>query len=351
MILEQLGVELGLAVHGDRHHSVSALASIESAGPEELAFVVGRKYTSALKASRAGAVILPADMLCDAPGNALVSDDPYSSYAKASWLLYPPVALSPGVNATAQIHADAKVSPTASIGPYTVIGQDSVIQDDVVIGAHSFIGRGVTIGAASKLFARVTVHDHVSFGDACRIQSGAVIGSEGFGYAWSGDGWRQIQQVGGVQIGKGVHIGANTTIDCGAIEPTVIEDGVILDNQIQIAHNVFIGRNTAIAGCVGIAGSTRIGSHCQIGGACNIVGHLRIADQVVINAASLVTRSISQRGRYGSGMPLQPEKVWRRSFVNLGKLEELFRRVRRIERQSGVEDSMSNEKPEKSKAP
>lgn len=343
MNLEQLGNELGLVVHGDHRHSVSTLASIESAGPTQLSFVVGLKYTAALKASEAGAVILPGSMLADAPGNALVSDDPYASYASASWLLYPSLAATSGIHATAIVHPDASVSPSASVGPYAVVGQNCIIGDDVVVGAHCTIGRGVNIGQASQLFSRVTLYDRVTLGCECRVQSGAVIGSEGFGYAWTGsNGWRQIQQVGGVQIGNGVHIGANTTIDCGAIEPTIIEDGVILDNQIQIAHNVFIGRNTAIAGCVGIAGSTRIGSHCQIGGACNIVGHLSITDQVVINAASLVTRSITRRGRYGSGMPLQEERAWRRSFVSLGKLDELFRRVKRIERQSASADSKAD---------
>ncbi len=335
MILEQLGSELGLAVHGDKSHDVSALASIATAGPGQLSFVVGRKYTNALKNSRAGAVIVPANMLDDSPGNALVSDDPYASYASASWLLYPTPAPSLGIHATAVIHPDAQVSPRASIGPYSIVGQGSTIHEEVVVESHCTIGRGVTIGAGSTLFSRVTLYDRITLGERCRIQSGAVIGSEGFGYAWTNGGWRQIQQVGGVLVGNDVHVGANTTIDCGAIEPTVIEDGVIMDNQIQIAHNVVIGRNTAIAGCVGIAGSTRIGSHCQIGGACNIVGHLTITDQVIINAASLVTRSIGESGRYGSGMPLQEQSAWRRSFVNLGKLDELFRRVRRVERLSG----------------
>lgn len=332
MRLDQLGNALGLTVHGDDDHVVSRLAPIESAGPDELAFVVGQRYSSALKKSHAGAVIMPEAMLADAPGNALVSQNPYASYAAASWLLYPQTPVSSGVHATAIVHADAQVSASAMIGPYVIIESGASIDDDVVIEAHTVVGEGVVIGAGTRLFPRVTLYKNVQLGRDCRVQSGAVIGSEGFGYAWGGDRWKQIQQIGGVHIGDNVHIGANTTIDCGAIEPTVIEDGVILDNQIQIAHNVHIGQNTAIAGCVGIAGSTRIGSHCQVGGACNIVGHLDIADQVIINAASLVTRSIKKPGRYGSGMPLQEEHAWRRSFVNLGKLEDVFKRVRRLER-------------------
>jgi UDP-3-O-[3-hydroxymyristoyl] glucosamine N-acyltransferase len=207
----------------------------------------------------------------------------------------------------------------------------------VVIGAHCVVGNGVSVGARTYFFPRVTLYDNISIGNDCRFQSGTVIGSEGFGYAWTAGGWSQIQQTGGVQIGNRVHVGANTTIDCGAIDPTVIADGVIMDNQIQIAHNVQIGENTAIAGCVGVAGSTTIGANCQIGGACNIVGHLRIADGVIINAASLVARSIVEAGRYGSGTPLQPDRIWRRSFVNLSKLDDLFRRLRRLERLNSID--------------
>lgn len=331
MRLDQLSEKLGVVVHGNDQHVVSHLAPIESAGPDDLAFVVGKRYSSHLKNSQAGAVILPQTMLDDAPGNALISDNPYASYAQASWLLSPPPIPQPGIHSTAEVHPDAQVAQSASIDAFVVIGSGSVIGEHAVISAHCNIGRNTTIGAGTRLFPRVTVHDKTILGKQCRVQSGAVIGAEGFGYAWADQHWRQIQQTGGVRIGNHVHIGANTTIDCGAIEPTVIEEGVILDNQIQIAHNVHIGRHTAIAGCVGIAGSTRIGAYCQIGGACNIVGHIKICDQVIINAASLVTRSISEKGRYGSGMPLQQQQVWRRTFVNLGRLDSLFRRVARLE--------------------
>ena len=334
-------------MHGNPEHVVSHLAPIESAGVSDLSFVVGLKYATALKNSQAGAVIIPADMLDEAPGNLLVSANPYASYAKASWLLQAPRVPPAGIHSTALVHPEAQVAPTASIGPFCVIGPGVILEDSVVVGSHCTVGANSTIGQGSQLFSGVRIYHEVTLGKQCRVQSGAVLGSEGFGYAWADDSWSQIQQTGGVLIGDAVHIGANTTIDCGAIEPTVIEDGVILDNQIQIAHNVHIGRNTAIAGCVGIAGSTRIGNHCQIGGACNIVGHLVICDQVTINAASLVTRSISEQGRYGSGMPLQKEKTWRRSYVNLGKLENLFRRVRQLERRgnadaSGADDSSAS---------
>ena len=233
---------------------------------------------------------------------------------------------------TAVVHAQASVSESASIGPCVVIGAGSRIADDVTIDAHCTIGENVDIGNHSHLFARVAVGNKVSIGQHCRIQSGAIIGSEGFGYSWQGESWLQIHQIGGVQIADRVHIGANTTIDCGAITPTVIEEGVILDNLIQIAHNVRIGKHTAIAACTGIAGSASIGRYCQIGGSCNIMGHATIVDGVVVNATTFVTSSITDKGRYGAAIPFQPERLWRRTYANLRKLDELFKRVRQLER-------------------
>lgn len=344
MNLARLADALGLPMQGDANHTLTKLAPIDHAGLEDLSFVVSKRYAQSLTATEAGAVIVPpelADLAGDklASGNYLISADPYASYAHASWLLKPEKIIPPGIHPTADVHPEAHVSELASIGACAVIGQGSSIEDHARIDAHCVIGDAVRIGAHTHLFPRVSLYDRVSLGTHCRIQSGAVIGSEGFGYAWTNNGWMQIQQTGGVQIGNRVHIGANSTIDCGAIDATVIADGVIVDNQVQIAHNVHIGENTAIAGCVGIAGSTRIGSHCQIGGACNIVGHITIADGVVLNAASLVTQSISEKGRYGSGTPLLAEHAWRRSFVNLGKLDALVKRVRQLERWSASNKS------------
>lgn len=332
MILGDLATALELDLQGNADEFVEALAPLERAGPTELAFIVSARYADALRNTRAGAVILPESLRNIAPSNCLISPDPYASYASASWLLNPQQLEPAGIHPTAMLADSARVAASACVGPGTVVGADSVIEDNVVIGAHCVIGQGVRLGKGTRLFARVSLYENVVLGEKCRIQSGVVIGSEGFGYAWTNSGWRQIHQTGGVRIGDRVHVGANTVIDCGAMDPTVIEDGVILDNQIQIAHNVRIGENTAIAGCVGIAGSTRIGRNCRIGGACNIVGHLEIVDGVVLNAAALVTRSITEPGRYGSGVPLQRDQAWRRSFVSLGRLDELFRRVRKLER-------------------
>ena len=333
MKLGDLATALGLPLNGNPEHVVIRFATIEHAKENELAFVVGKKYVEELRSCQAGAVIVPPQMLTDAPGNCLVSDNPYDSYATASWLLNPEHKNASGIHASAVIAQSATLGVGVNVGPNVVIGENVLLGDSVCIGANCVIGDNVSIRDRSRLFANVTIYHGCQIGLDCRFQSGAVIGAEGFGYARHEQGWRAIHQTGGVQLGDRVHVGANTTIDRGAIDDTIIGDGVILDNQIQIAHNVQIGQNTAIAGCVGIAGSTTIGENCQIGGACNIVGHLSITDNVILNAASLVTRSIVEAGRYSSGMPLQTSNTWRRTFVSLGKLDDLVKRVRRLERQ------------------
>ena len=331
MKLGDLAQALKLELHGDASYQVTKLAPVASAGDGDLSFVVSSRLTRELQQTQAGAVIVPASMASQANGNYLVSSDPYASYAQASWLLTPETFPLPGVHKLAQVHSSARISPSASIGAYSVVNANVFVGDNAIIGEHCVLGTGVRIGAQSRLFARVCVYHECELGNECRVQSGAVIGAEGFGFAFA-NGWQAIHQTGRVMIGNKVHIGANTTIDRGAIEDTIIEDGVILDNQIQIAHNVRIGKNTAIAGCVGIAGSTHIGANCQIGGASNIVGHLRIADGVVLNATSFVSQSIEKPGRYSSGMPLQSSSEWKRTFVVLSKLNELLKRVRRLER-------------------
>lgn len=335
MKLSELAAKLNVSVQGNADADIRALAPIERAGPDELSFVVSPRYLQQLRNSRAGAVIVPDALAKDAPGNVLVADNPYDCYARASWILHPDVKPETGVDQTAQVSNSAVIGKSVSIGPFVQIGEDVILEDNVTIEAGSFVGAGSRIGSGSRLFPRVTVYHGCHLGVDCRVQSGAVIGSEGFGYAYSSEGWHGINQVGSVVVGNRVHIGANTTIDRGAMDDTVIADGVILDNQIQIAHNVHIGENTAIAGCVGIAGSTRIGKDCQIGGACNIVGHLVISDGVILNAASLVTRSINEPGRYSSGTPLQSSDRWKRTYVSIGKLEELVKRIRKLEKRSG----------------
>lgn len=332
MKLCDLAQRLALRVEGNDQTEVNQLASLETAQSGDLSFIVSEKYKETLRSTKASAVLIPEALVQDAPCAVIVCPSPYAAYAQCSWLLHPDVAQAPGAAANASVHASASVHPTASIGEFAVISASASIGANAVIGAHCFVGEGAEVGAHTRLMPSVYVASQCIMGEHCRVQSGAVIGSEGFGFAPSADGWQAIHQVGRVVIGNRVHIGANTTIDRGAIEDTEIHDGVILDNLIQIAHNIKIGENTAIAGCVGIAGSTVIGRNCQFGGACNIAGHLTIADGVVLNGGSTVLQSIEQSGRYGSAAPLLPVSKWRRAYAALSRIDELAKRVRKLER-------------------
>jgi len=317
---------------GDQNTEISQLASLDTAGPGDLTFVASVKHKDALIGTRASAVLVPADLADNAPCPYIVCDSPYAAYAKASWILHPDRVTTEGIAKNASVDPTAKVAATASVGDFAVIGANAVVGENTVVGAHCFVGEQARLGANTRLMPNVTVAERCVLGDDCRVQSGAVIGSEGFGFAPTSNGWQAIHQVGRAVIGNGVHIGANTTIDRGAMDDTEIGDGVILDNQIQVAHNVKIGENTAIAGCVGIAGSCVIGRNVLIGGACNIAGHMTIADGVVLNAASTAYQSIEQPGRYGSAMPLMSASRWRRVFVVMSQLDNLAKRVRKLER-------------------
>ncbi len=332
MTLGELAAALELRYAGSAERELTGIAPIDTADETQLSFVVGSGLIGKLKASRAGAVILPEALAQEAPGDHLIAADPYAAMAKASWLLRPESRPEAGVSERALVGARGNIASDAAIASGVVIGNDCDIGDGVIIGANVVIGNRVNIGPHCRLFPGVIIGDRVTLGAHCRIQSGAVIGGEGFGYADTAEGWQPIHHTGGVELGNRVHVGANTTIDCGTFTATRIGNDVILDNQIQIAHNVVIGDNSAIAGCTGIAGSTVIGRGCRIGGACNIVGHIRIADGVVLNAASLVTRDIDEAGRYGSGTALQPVRAWRRSYVASAQLGDLPQRLARLER-------------------
>jgi UDP-3-O-[3-hydroxymyristoyl] glucosamine N-acyltransferase len=330
--LAQIVERFGGEVLGNPRTAVSQVATLESAGSEHISFLAQRKYRKQLAATRAGAVILgKADSSLTALPR-IVCDNPYLYFAKVSALINPPPAAKPGVHESAVVERGTKVPASASIGAGVYIGRGVKIGRSVVIGPGCHLGDGVELGAGSRLYARVTIYSGCCLGQRALVHSGAVIGADGFGIALDDDGWRKIPQIGRVVIGNDVEIGANTCIDRGALDDTVIEDGVKLDNLIQVGHNVRIGAHTAIAGCTGIAGSTRIGRHCMIGGAASIVGHLDIADRVVILAGAVVTRSIMKAGTYG-GHPAQNSRSWTHSVARLRHLELLFERVRNIEQQ------------------
>jgi len=305
------------------------------AGPGDLSFLSRGRFRAQLASTRAAAVIVGAPDRDATRLPRIVCDDPYAYYARVAELFNPCLAPEPGLHPSACVEPGAQVMPSASIGPRCHVAQGAFIGERVSLGAGCAIGAHVRIGDDSRLYALVSIYPECVIGRRAVIHSGAVIGADGFGMAREGERWRKIPQLGKVVIGDDVEIGANTTIDRGALEDTVIEDGVKLDNQIQVGHNVHIGAHTAIAGCVGIAGSARIGRRCTIGGAASILGHLELADDVHIGAASVVTRSIREPGEYAGLYPIQDKARWARNAVLLRSLEKLARRVRALELELG----------------
>lgn len=331
--LGELQALLGGEVRGDPDTRLDAAASLETAGPSHLGFLVGRKYVEQARASDCGALILPlalADLL-DKPR--LVIANPLAAFARATDLLHPAPAQAPGIHPLAAIHPDAVLGQAVRIGPGVVIEAGARIGDRSVIGPQSYVARDARIGEDCLLHPGAIVMHACVVGDRCILHPGCVIGADGFGNAWEEGHWVKIPQIGRAILGDDVEIGANTTIDRGALDDTVIEDGARLDNLIQVAHNCRIGRNTAIAACTGIAGSTRIGANCLIGGAAMIIGHLDICDGVTISAGTFVAKDIRQAGVYTSTQPLMAHEDWKRNAAHLRHLDALARRIKDLERQ------------------
>ncbi len=257
----------------------------------------------------------------------IVADNPYAYYARTVALFHPEPVASPGIHPFAQVDASANVDAGAEIGAFAVVGADAAIGKGAVIGSHSVVGNATSIGAGTRLHPHVTIYDGCTIGSRCILHSGVVIGADGFGMARDAGRWVKIPQVGAVRIADDVEIGANTTIDRGALDDTVIEEGVKLDNQIQIGHNCVIGAHTVIAGCTGISGSVTVGRDCMIGGGVGLVGHITICDKVTISGFSLITKSITQPGTYTSGLPFMPHAEWLRNAVHLRRLDKLARRL------------------------
>ena len=318
---------------GDVATVITSVAPLNRAESGQLSFLIHPRYRPYLITTRAGAVILsPADV-ANCPAPALVTDHPHIAYARAA-ALFALAAESPiGVHPTAWVSPEACIAADAWIGPHCTVEAGAVIEAGAVVGPNCVIGEQAVIGAGSRLVAQVTVCHRAQLGCRVLIHPGAVIGSDGFGLALDRDGrWLKVPQLGGVRIGDDVEIGANTTIDRGALEDTVIEDGVKLDNQIQVAHNVRIGAHSALAGCVGIAGSAQIGRHCMLGGGVGVSGHLEITDRVQITGMSLVAQSITEPGAYSSGLTVEPNRLWNKISARLRRLDELFRRLAVLER-------------------
>ena len=329
--LAVLAKEIGAEVVGNADLQVSAIATLAGAKASDISFLSNPRYRAQLSDTQAGAVIVSPSDAEYCRTNALVMKNPYLGFARVAQMLDKTPDAAHAVAETASVDNEASIGRQVSIGPNAVICRGAVIGDNVQIGPGCFIGENAQIGSGSKLWANVTVYHDCQIGSDCLVQSGAVIGSDGFGYANDAGHWIKIPQLGRVIIGDEVEIGANTCIDRGALDDTVIGAGVIIDNLCQIAHNVEVGAHTAIAGCTVVAGSTVIGKHCTIAGMVGINGHMQIADGVVITGFSMVTKSITEPGVYSSGVPATTNKEWRKNMVGLRNIGKLDKRVKELE--------------------
>ncbi|HTR01162.1 MAG TPA: UDP-3-O-(3-hydroxymyristoyl)glucosamine N-acyltransferase, partial [Candidatus Acidoferrum sp.] len=333
--LTTLAAMLGLELQGPvgcGSVEIHGLAPLATAGPNQLSFYHNPRYHAELRQARAAAVILLPEHAADCPVPRLISTNPYLTYARASHLFARERAAAAGIHASAEIDASASLGSGVSVAANVVIGAGAVIDDGVIIGANCVIGDGCRIGAGSRLYPNVTLYHGVALGRHCIVHSATVIGSDGFGFARAGGRYHKIAQLGGVAIGDDVEIGANTSIDRGALEDTVIGDGVKIDNQVQIAHNVRIGAHTVICGCSAIAGSSTIGKNCTIAGGVGVINHVSICDDVTVTAMSLVNQDIAAPGIYSSGTGLDDSGNWRRSIVRFRQLDDMWRRLLRLER-------------------
>lgn len=330
--LAELAEKFNGNVKGDPNCVISGLASLQTATEHDLSFLANSQYKKFLSETKAGAVLLKQDQADLFEGNAILLDDPYLAYAKISYLFDTKPVSQSGIHPSAVVAESAIIDPTAAIEAYAVIESDAVIGAGVTVGAHCFIGARCVIGEGGWLAPRVTLYHDVKIGKRVVIQSGAVIGGEGFGFAMDKGNWFRIAQIGGVTLGDDVEIGANTTVDRGALADTVIGNDVKLDNQIMIGHNVQVGDHTAMAACVGISGSTKIGKRCIIGGSVGMAGHLEICDNVMLTGMTMVTRSISEPGTYSSGTSMQTSTEWRKSVARFRHLDEMARKIQQLEK-------------------
>lgn len=329
--IDELARRFNLEARGDPSGVIRGVAPLARAGSEHLAFLANPRYAADLARTHAGVVVLRAQQADASPVPVLIADDPYLSYARIAALFEPASASAPGIHPSAQIAANSRVDASASIGAGCIIEAGVDVEAGVTLGPHCVIGPDCKIGAGSRLVANITLVTRVSLGKRVLIHPGAVLGADGFGIAHDADGWVKVPQLGGVRIGDDCEIGANTTIDRGALEDTVLEEDVRLDNQIQIAHNVHIGAHSALAGCAAVAGSANIGRNCLIGGGAGVLGHLDVADGVTITAMTLVTRSIREPGVYSSGAPIEENRAWRRNAARIRQLDAMARRIHALE--------------------
>lgn len=329
--LGELATQFGCELIGDPDVVVSAVASLPNATSDSLSFLSSNAFKEQLSATQAAAVILrPADA-ADCPVAAILHDDPYACYARMASVIHPLPSFDPGVHPSAVVDETADVAATAHLAPNVVVGERSRIGEHVYLGPGTVVGPDCVVGDHCRLLANVTLARAVRIGQRGIIHPGVVLGADGFGNAMTPEGWVKVPQVGGVRIGDDVEIGANTTVDCGAIDDTVIEDGVRIDNLCMIAHNVHIGEHTALAGMTGIAGSAKIGKRCMFAGNSGSVGHVTICDDVVVLGKAMVTKDITEPGPYSGMFSAEPAKLWAKTVARIRRLEALQKRVRKLE--------------------
>ncbi len=330
--LGELATRFGCELIGDPDAVVNDISSLQNATPESLSFLAASSHKRQLSSTKAAVVILRAEDADDCPVAALISDNPHATYARMAAVVCPEARFEAGIHSTAVISDDAIVSATAHIAAHVVIGERSSIGDNTFVGPGTVIGADCSVGSDCRLIANVSLVKHVSVGDRGVIHPGVVIGADGFGNAMTPEGWVKVPQLGGVRIGDDVEIGANTTIDCGAIGDTVIEDGVRIDNLCMIGHNVHLGAHTAMAAMTGIAGSAKIGKRCMFAGKSGTVGHVTVCDDVIVAAKTFLTKDVTEPGTYAASFPAEKAKSWARQLARFRRLDVLIKRVSKLEK-------------------
>ena len=330
--LGELAAQFDCELVGDPDVIIDNVSGLQNAGPASLSFLSNPKFRNELAETRAAAVVVRAEDADDSPTASLVSDNPYADYARMAAVIHPSPQHTPGVDASAVVAVDAEISPTAHIAANVSIGDRSKIGDNVYVGPGTVIGPDCSVANDCRLIANVTLVRDVTLGQRGILHPGVVVGADGFGNAMTPEGWIKVPQLGGVRIGDDVEIGANTTVDCGAIEDTVIEDGVRIDNLCMIAHNVHIGAHTAMAAMTGIAGSTTIGKRCLFAGQSGVVGHINICDDVVVSGKAVISKDITEPGVYAASFTAEPAREWSRKVARFRRLDQLVERVRKLEK-------------------
>jgi UDP-3-O-[3-hydroxymyristoyl] glucosamine N-acyltransferase len=330
--LGELAARFDCEIVGDPDVSIDNVAGLQNAGPGSLSFLSNPKFREQLAATRAAAVVLRAEDVGDSPTASVVSDNPYAAYARMAGVIHPPPSYAPGIDTSAVISATAEISSSAHIAANVSVGDRSTVGDNVYVGPGTMIGPDCRVANDCRLIGNVTLVRDVTLGMRGILHPGVVIGADGFGNAITPEGWIKVPQLGGVRIGDDVEIGANTTVDCGAIEDTVIEDGVRIDNLCMIAHNVRIGAHTAMAAMTGIAGSTTIGKRCLFAGQSGVVGHINICDDVVVSGKAVISRDITEPGAYAASFTAEPAREWSRKVARFRRLDQLIERVRKLEK-------------------